>query len=241
MTYDRHGEKFSGNINGIEHRIYSEKSISDMFFKSQPKYQPNNWTIMPGNLDLCQLRFIKDHPNYDYYWFCEDDVRYTGDFNEFIANFKHCEDDLLCTNKRTIHPDWAHRQSYTCPFSKSEPNICVFLPFFRLSKTGAQVLTSAFNIGWSGHHEILWPAIFEHYDLKISDFNDHGSSYYTSNLESEGIGPGTFVYEPPRAFAGFKKNKLWHPVKPFRDYFFRTKELVRRKTKERIRQLLGRG
>lgn len=226
LTYADAEKEFLGKDKGVNRAIYSRQSLATTFSDSKPKFHDDGWTIMPGNLDLCQLKFISDHPGYDYYWFCEDDVRYTGDIAALISRFALHSEDLLATNYRTILQGWRHKRSFKSPVYEEIPTKSVFLPFFRLSKSGADALKDAYKAGWSGHHEISWPAILTYYEKTIADINSFEPKCYSSTPSKMGMGPGSFVYEPSKLTAGLQKNMLYHPVKPFPEYQRRTRKRI---------------
>jgi len=231
LTYDDKGESKSETSENVTHIVYNRKSLETVFGNSVPKFAKENWSIMPGNLDLCHLLFVVQHNSYNYYWFCEDDVRYTGDMTVFIDKFIHNNDALLVTNYRGYGPEWWPQNSYISPIKDSKSDKSVFLPFFRISNVAAKTLINAYAEGWSGHHEISWPSVLRYNKMTITDINSIVNCY-TSSPEVMGMGPGTFIYMPPKLFTGFEKNKLYHPVKPFKEYkkrtWFRIKKDIKR-------------
>ncbi|QJR81980.1 DUF3405 domain-containing protein [Alteromonas pelagimontana] len=230
LTYDDSGEAFNRNVNGVQHVVYNRASLRALFKDSAPKFHENNWTIMPGNLDLCHLAFAHDHPQYDYYWFCEDDVRYTGSFFDFISAFDASNDDLLATNYREIVQGWKHRRSFVTPQNNVSIEKTVFLPFFRISSSAAKTLIIAYGEGWAGHHEIAWPTVLTYYGKTVEDIKTVVPDCYTSTPTKMGMGPGSFTYEPSKLLTGIKRNTLYHPVKPFGEY--------RRRTIKRARSII---
>ncbi|QPG06411.1 hypothetical protein IT774_04255 [Salinimonas marina] len=231
LTYDDTGEANDEIDDGIRHVVYNRRSLNTVFTGCAPKFAMENWAIMPGNLDLAHLLFVNQNQDYDYFWFCEDDVRYTGDMSSLIRKFEHHNDALLATNYRGYGPEWWPQNSYVSPVEASMSDKSVFLPFFRISKKAAHILIKAYANGWSGHHEISWPSVLRYNKLAITDLNSI-TKCYTSSPEVMGMGPGTFIYMPPKLFAGFEKNMLYHPVKPFQEYkkrkWFRMKKNIKK-------------
>lgn len=235
LTYDDQGDEKNEVENGIRHVVYNRKSLGKLFGNSAPKFHNNDWKIMPGNLDLCQLLFFHHFSKYHYYWFCEDDVRYTGDMVKFINKFAECHDDLLVTNYRKMYANWWHQRSYVSPEPNSISDKTVFLPFFRISNRAAQDIITAYANGWSGHHEISWPSILRYYGRSVTDINTVVKGCYTSSPQNEGMGPGTFIYVPSRLFAGRRKNTLYHPVKSFSEYKRRMTLRIKRMIRNSLR------
>ncbi|QCZ92919.1 DUF3405 domain-containing protein [Salinimonas iocasae] len=236
LTYDDAGTAKDEHVNGIRHVVYNRKSLNTLFGDSAPKFAMENWAIMPGNLDLCHLLFAHQNNHYDYMWFCEDDVRYTGDMALFIQKFAQRDDALLATNYRSFGSNWWPQNSYKSPVANSMSDKSVFLPFFRLSKAAAETIISAYASGWSGHHEISWPSVLRYNNMTVTDINQV-TDCYTSTPQSLGMGPGSFIYMPPKLFAGIKKDTLYHPVKPFAEY--RTRKW--RRMKKDIKKVIGRN
>ena len=126
--------------------------------------------------------------------------------------------------------DWFHEHSIKN--AENVEGLC-FLPFFRVSSLFLAKLMEEYMFGLSGHHEATWPIVLAKHKLKGLDFNQI-DSLYTSNKNSETLAPGSFTYTPPKLMVGFKKNTLYHPVKPiyaylrrwFYFYKFRLKSLI---------------
>lgn len=236
LTYDDQGAEKNEVQNGIRHVLYNRKSLEKLFGNSTPKFHNNGWKIMPGNLDLCQLLFVHQFCSYRYYWFCEDDVRYTGDIATFISNFHECQDDLLVTNYRKMNANWSHRHTYASPVPNSMSDKLVFLPFFRISNQAAQDIITAYANGWSGHCEICWPSILSYYGRSITDINIVVKGCYSSSPQKKGMGPGSFIYEPPKLFPGVRRNTLYHPVKSYSEYRRRMTSRIKRMIKNSFRR-----
>lgn len=240
LTYAENDKQVIDELDtGIKKSVYNKNSLKERFSNYTPKFNRENWKIMPGNLDLCQLRFIQDHPGYTHYWFCEDDVRYTGQFAALIDELSVSTADLLATNRKSIVEGWWHKNSFRAPVGDQvgeiTPTENIFLPFFRISKKGAETIQSAYEKGWAGHHEVSWLSILEYHGLQVADINSLGRQYYTSNPNKLGMGPGTFIYSPPKLIPGLKRNMLYHPVKPFGEYFKRQKKRFKAIIKNSLR------
>ncbi|WP_018983107.1 hypothetical protein [Salinimonas chungwhensis] len=202
------------------HIIVTRDSLKSIFFDCSPKFNNKNWQIMPGNLDLAQLCMCEKFSKYNYYWFCEDDVRYTGNLSSFIDKMRQYRHDLIATNYRNILSGWAHIDSFQSPID-IQPTKTVFLPFFRVSQDAAQTIITSYRKGWAGHHEVSWPTILEFHRKQVIDLKELLPKAYTSNTDAMGMGPGTFIYEPSKLIAGFRKNTLYHPVKTGDVYYKR--------------------
>lgn len=184
-----------------------------------------------GNADLAPMKFFLDHPDYDYYWIIEYDVRFSGKWPELFADLSRSRADLLCTTLQTWseHPDWHHWTTLNSGARDvpMERRIKGFMPFCRLSHAMLEACDLRYREGWSGHSEVLWGTVAAVARLPIEDVGGSGSftparrrgCYYSNTPGDWSQSPGTFVYRPPFAehnlFGpnGNSAGTLWHPVK----------------------------
>jgi hypothetical protein len=222
-------KEFAQNII-IVSRDTLEKNCADL----NNKYSTSNdWKIMPGHLDLAQISLIKTIKEYNFYWFCEDDVRFGGDMSSVIELFKHNLSDLLCTNLRAIPNQWFFKNTYK-NINNDTPKLLSFLPFFRISRAGINNIYEAYAQGSGGHHEISWPNILISNDFTVQDFHESDPMLYTSDKTRLSMGWGSFCYFPPKLFINEKSGLLYHPVKPLKEYFKMYKKFITMKIKKRI-------
>ena len=57
-------------------------------------YTPWGCTIMDGNFHFVLLDFYRQHPEYDYYWLIEYDVRFSGNWKTFFSFFHDKDEDF---------------------------------------------------------------------------------------------------------------------------------------------------
>jgi hypothetical protein len=187
------------------------------------------WRIWRGgHTDLIALHFFNAHPTYERYWFLEYDIRFSGEWSEFFSCFQGSDADLLSTSIRraSTHPDWMHWPTLRVPpevgaLSDAE-RLCNFMPIVRISRRGLQAIDAGYRAGWGGHCEVTWPTILHHAGLNIEDYggdgefvrSDNRNRFYTNTLTDRDLSPGSVVFRPARIFPGFRRNRLWHPVKP---------------------------
>jgi hypothetical protein len=188
---------------------------------------------MPGNLDLAQISLVKMIKEYDYYWFCEDDVRFGGNMSSVLDRFKHNSSDLLCTNLRSIPKQWFFKHTYKNN-NDDDPKLLSFLPFFRVSRAGINNIYQAYEQGSAGHHEISWPNILNSNGFTVEDFDNTDPMLYTSNKTRLSMGWGSFCYFPPKLVINRKSGLLYHPVKPIKDYVKMYKKYIALQIKKRL-------
>lgn len=199
-----------------------------------------NWSV--GSADLPMLWFCQNRADFDFYWFLEYDVRYTGNWSELFDAFENNTADLLGTTLLTYEdfPEWSHWTTFEPPDElPKQAWLRGFFPICRLSSAAVKVLDGAYQAGFAGHYECIWPTELKRQGLSIEDIGGDGeyvepeniNRYYTNNRLSHFLNPGTFAFRPPRFRAGRTPNKIWHPVKHQSIWFrFRHtfKNLVRR-------------
>ncbi len=178
--------------------------------------------------DLPPLRFFHDHPQYDYYWMIEYDVRFTGNWRRLFKKLSAPAADLLGTNiqTRAENPDWFHWPSLST--AAADPDslryVKVFTPLMRISNAAMMAIDAAYKMGWRGHYEALWATAIASANLAIADIGGHGSftpphrkgRYYTASPLDPYLAPGSFVFRPaiPTTKKLPRRPQLWHPVKP---------------------------
>ena len=191
------------------------------------KPDPYNKTFIPGNEETMFLMFWDQYPDYDYYWFIEYDVEYTGDWWRFFKAFETSTADLLATSMVSYvdYPNWGLWKSLTPPagvaLSDSE-KVRSFLPVCRFSTGALEELRARLAEGWSGHPEALTATLLKRAGHEIEDVGGDGefvssanrNRFYKNNRFDPDLVPGTFVFRPKMREPGTIANMLWHPVKP---------------------------
>jgi hypothetical protein len=136
--------------------------------------------------------------NYTYYWFIEHDVRYSGEWLDFLNKCEGLDDDLLCGRLIKPNNNW-------CWFNDRNFNDCEIYSMvgsiYRISNRGVNLIHNQQTIGVNGFNELLIPSLLKKHGLKISDFNDYFDAYYDNTYDWN-----------LRGFDGEIKNKLWHKI-----------------------------
>lgn len=179
-----------------------------------------------GCADLPVLLFARDHPQYDYYWLIEYDVRFSGSWRVLFSAFEGNPADLLGTSL-TRHrecPEWSHWSGLMVPNPEFDFRCGVrgFFPVYRLSQRAVRCYDDACSRGADGHMETLLPTVVAQSGLIVEDIGGDGAfvapgnrgRFYRNVRHTNRLSPGTFVYRPARDTAGTEPNMLWHPVKP---------------------------
>lgn len=185
----------------------------------------NDSMLVPGNNDLLLLHLHRTVGAHDRYWMIENDVEYTGDWRSFFEHFRGNESDLLGTTLQpySVLPEFHWWDALESPHSLPREDLYRgFFPVVRITRRGLRELHRAYSEGWSGHHEVVLPTALLLHGAEIEDIGGEGpfvrpdneNRFYTNTPGRTGLGPGTFIYRPPRRWAGLRRDKLWHPVKP---------------------------
>jgi hypothetical protein len=174
--------------------------------------------------------FFLAHPEYVHYWLVEYDVRYTGAWAEFLGSFDACDHDLITSHIRRFadEPKWnwwrsLHHPTRTIP---SERYLRSFNVIYRLSRRALAYLHAAQLDGWRGHPEVEFPTLLHEGGFRLLDFGGDGPfvppgrrnrAYTCRGTRSGKLSPfATVTFRPSRARVGWRRNKLYHPVKPGR-------------------------
>ena len=181
-----------------------------------------------GHVQFPVQHFFLTHRDYDYYWFVEYDVRYTGDWEAFFKSFNAFDHDMVTTHIRRFEqePCWFFWNSLSHPVKAVERGDLVrsFNVIYRISKRALEYMHQVQIEGWQGHPEVLYPTLLLKGGFSLLDFGGsgdfvppgYGNRFYTSySLKTGGLVTfGTVRFRPSRKKAGKRKNTIYHPVKP---------------------------
>lgn len=207
----------------------------------------NDERLVPGNIGLLLLDLHRAHERWDRYWLIEYDVAFTGDWSTFLEHFRDSDGALLGTTlqPRSVLPGFHWWDALRTPGAVDPPGpLRGFFPVMRVSRKGLRALDHAYSEGWSGHLEVVLPTALRHYGLEIEDVGGEGpfvrpgneNRFYTNTPWRTGLGPGTFIYRPPRRWPGLRRDKLWHPVKPTQGRLSQYLDLARDWWEARVRE-----
>lgn len=217
-------------LSTLPHHFVTTPEIRDPAYVNKA-FGGADWRIWRGgHTDLIALDFFKKHRSYDRYWFVEYDVRFSGAWRDFFDYFDRDAAEFLTTSLRraSTDPGWMHWQTLRVPPDAGTlldtERISAFMPLYRISRRALDAIDRAYREGWSGHCEVTWPTIVHRAGLGIADIGGSGefvapanrNRFYTNTLEDKDLAPGSLVFRPARSSPGFRRNRLWHPVKPLR-------------------------
>jgi hypothetical protein len=174
--------------------------------------------LVPGNCHIPVLAFA-EHRKYDYYWFIEYDVRFTGDWRELFAITQPSKADLITAFVDTPFEDesWYHWPTINLPYPRLARS---FNPVYRMSRRVLRRIKRLLNDGYWAHNEALVASVCLNHGWPMQDLNDlamdhWGKCVYTPTRDAGAA--GTLNYRPVASMSwGGEHNKLYHPIKPLR-------------------------
>jgi len=214
---------------------FNKEGISDLNYpivkdEKRKAEVPFKKAFQLSNYQLSILKFFLENRDYDYYWYIEYDVRYSGKWSQFFKYFNNNDSDLITSYLRYYkeEPRWPHwylnHPELTIPESE---RIRSFNPVMRISNKALTYLHESFLDGWIGHLEVLIPTLLHKNGFELEDFGGSGKFCQNRNINKIYIGSennefgnldhGTMRYRPHPIYLGLRKNKLYHPVKPAKD------------------------
>lgn len=189
-------------------------------------YTPWGCTIMDGNFHFVLLDFYRQHPEYDYYWLIEYDVRFSGHWNDFFSFFQDKDEDFWTAHveEKEDNPAWMRWHEIelrNIPLNDS----CLlksFNPICRFSNRAFALLHSRCLLGDRGHNELLMPTLFKHFKQKIADFGGTGrytykkypNLFYLYDKDDTETDRCTHRVQPRHDVTTMRiPDKIYHPVK----------------------------
>ncbi len=196
---------------------YNYKSLNTL------GYNPIKKTIIPGSAHFPLLQFYKDYPQYQYYWNIEYDVIFTGKWNSFFKYYQNIQADFITSHVTRYYEDedwyWWDTLKLIDIYIKKENFIMSFNPIYRISNRGLNLLNHTLADGNTGHHEVIIPTLFYHYNYKILDMKGEGE-FREKNFAGSPLKIKSFISTDSMRFRPCieeeeitQKNQLYHPVK----------------------------
>ncbi len=181
-------------------------------------------SLVPGLQDLLPQAFRRLNPGYDFIYFIEYDVLYSGRWRSFFSAFQDSSSAYIATSvtAKVEVPDWEHFATFKTDRPLPDERILrSFMPICRYSTPGLDALEERYSRGWRGHHEVLVPTATLDAGLTVEDFGGDGryvrpgnrNRFYTSSRLEETLAPGSFVFIPEPSEVPRDRPVLLHPCK----------------------------
>lgn len=172
---------------------FTEFELIDKFYKNQELSKMNFWnssgtrTVSWFYAHFRMLNFYLSYPDYDYYWFLDDDIimnnwelffdSFNSDNSDFISYFCFKNKDVLSQpNVPEINQgsfsnyEWFRR--FPGYGAKMPPNITElfgsFFPTTRFSNAALKNILKITNEGYNAYHEGFVPTILNHNGYKLN-------------------------------------------------------------------------
>jgi hypothetical protein len=227
VTYDKTGNAGTRSIRFADmefpHSVYNMASVRALGY---PAKVPRSSFPFKGNCDIPILLFWRNHPDYRRYWVMEDDVEYTGDLGALIKRLgtRGGNAELLCTHLRFLPEGWNYIYRFKTgsdSLPEDRPLRVCFLPFFRATAAALAAIDAAYQRGWSGQPEMVWPSVLDFVGMPIRDIGGRGpfvaaedrDRCYIDRSPDDYQKHGSFGTMAIRLFPGRTRDVLWHPVK----------------------------
>ena len=175
--------------------------------------------------DRSLIIFSREH-KFNYYWFIEYDVRFSGNWEYFFRYFSESTEDFLTSHIRRYaqEPDWFywHLDQFDEKIDLVKA-LRSFNPIFRISYPALEYVCQMYLKGWTGIYEALIPTLLFHGNFTLRDFGGTGNfvlpqdinRFYLDSSSCTLSDGKTMRYRPLHtSLSGYPKNKLIHPVKP---------------------------
>lgn len=199
---------------------------------SSLNYTPLSGDLVPGSNHFPLFAFYLKYPDYNYYWYIEDDVRYGNEWKSFFSFFSdnNIQSDFLTCHVRSYieDPHWYWWNTLKHPIKVNIPEaarLLSFNPIFRISKKAIQFLHQELLSGWIGHHEVLLPTLLKNAGFRVNDFGGTGkfvlpkckARFYRPAEQSSSdhsLNSGSMRFRPFIQDNEMTESLLYHPVKP---------------------------
>lgn len=172
--------------------------------------------VTPGSTHFPLMEFFSKFPDYDYYWLIEGDVKFSGNWERFFLRFVESEADFLACHIRQYadEPGWYWWPMFSHPKEEIQMSerVASFNPIYRISRRALIYLDEKHREGWCGHFEVLIPTLLLHGGFQLRDIGGRGQ-FVVPGEKNRFYTKKTFRHAPPFRRVGWRKNKLYHPVK----------------------------
>lgn len=146
------------------------------------------------------MMFLKN-PDFDYYWFFDDDVTFTGNIKQFLYDYNYINDDFIAIqafkkenyiglprisiiNDKMLgsHGNWLS----LCPgpgdnFKTTDKHIGSFFPIVRFSNRAMNFLYRIHQEGYYGYSEGFVPTSLASEGYYVSSMLDENNNFYIPN------------------------------------------------------------
>jgi hypothetical protein len=151
------------------------------------------------------LLFYLNKPEFDYYWFFDDDVTFEGNLKQLLNNYNSIDDDFIAIqafkknnypefpnisviNNRMLgsHGHWLEKAPGPGDnFLSTEKHIGSFFPIVRLSNRSMRYLYDLNKLGFYGYSECFVPTSLASKGYKVSSMLNEHNNFFIENQSAE--------------------------------------------------------
>ena len=167
---------YQGSGAGSAHYVYGKSALEGLPYSR--KIGQTDWISLTGCHDLPVLQFWLQNPDYSNYWIIEDDVRYSGSWQDLFGDLNKSDADLLMAVVQDFgeNPSWGWWPKLVGPDGAIDERMRLrgFTPFCRLSNRLLCAVHEGYSVGWAGHFEAVWPSIARAAGFLVEDIGGQG-------------------------------------------------------------------
>lgn len=202
-------DRMSNSVDYIDFYNYNpdwgiiQEVFGDMMFKDRTPFAG----VFSGNVFFAVYYFKITHPEYDYYFICENDVYFTGDYKVLFDRLTENIYDFDAILEKPIYRVkgwiWVEDEiDYKLLDGYNNKNYYHSLyTFYCLSNNLVEHIMQRYRDGYYGHHELVMSCVLQNYGGKYDYVNDH--VFFKNTVFPHKIYKRYFKL----------KNALLHPVK----------------------------
>lgn len=224
FLFHKKGKFIPPTISSLKPFIFDNSILKSIDFV------PIETKLVPGSNHFPLFKFYKANPDYKYYWYIEDDVRFNGNWNVFFDFFskEDIKSDFLTSHIRKYEdePNWYWWETLT---NSASLNVATalrlrsFNPIFRISNPALKYLNRLFSSGWVGHHEVTMPTLLHLGGFSINELGGDSqfsspklkNRFYLSDKHDNSgcLTTSSMRFRPLIQNEEMTKQFLYHPVK----------------------------
>jgi hypothetical protein len=191
--YDRASVSLYDNIDFKKYNF--DKPISKYHFwgnHQNPKYFFAHFRML--------IHYI-NYPDFEYYWFFDDDVQFTGDLKSFLYTYNNVNDDFIAIqvfkkenyfefpNVSVINNRMEGSRGFWlnhCPgpgdnFKNTNHHLGSFFPIVRFSNRSLEHLLRTHQLGYYGYSEGFVPTTLASDGFTVSSMMDEFNNFFLNN------------------------------------------------------------
>lgn len=215
MLYDNSRKDFKP-VDGVKYFLFNQEDFKKIGYPLMDKLPKSSIleymfskNIQWFHADYPIFIFYKKHPEYQYYWQIEFDVRFNGPWKYFFSHHEKLDSDFLSTyiETREQYPEWNAWGVHNLDVDDEKLRQSIF-PLIRLSNHAIKLLDKEFLSGKCGYCEVIIPSILNINNYKIEEIDRkfYNEKTFTSNNVID------TRYNVMKVLH-LSRNKLFHPVK----------------------------